>query len=177
MSETNLYTVSVPALIRGLKGLTEILNAAEAHALTRKTERLDFETALLNDRLVFDQFPLVRQVQIATDNAKNSIGRITGRDMPVFEDSEQSFAELQTRVQSVIEILEAVKPDDIIGKEDAVVSLPYWKGKSMHGFEYVTEYLLPNFYFHVATAYAIVRKNGIVIGKSHYIGTLSLKDL
>ena len=175
--ETNLYAITVPAFIRGLKGMSEVLKAAEAHAATRKTERLDFEPALLNDRIIFDQFPLVRQVQIATDNAKNSIGRLTGTEMPVFEDTEATFVELQERIARTIEILEAVKPEAIIGQEDRAISLPYWKGKSMTGFEYVTEYLLPNFYFHLATAYAIVRKNGILIGKSHFIGPLSMKDL
>lgn len=171
---TNLYSILYPPMIRSLTALSGALAKAEEHARARKTERLDFEGALLNDRLIFDQFPLVRQVQIATDNAKNSIKRLTGAEVPVFDDNERTFAELQDRITRTLELLRAVKPEAISASEEVRVALPYWDGKSLSGFEYATMHLLPNFYFHVTTAYDIIRKNGVRIGKADYIGELPL---
>lgn len=162
-------------MIKTLEALSEVLATAEAHAKTRSTESRSYEAALLNDRIVFDQFPLVRQVQIATDQVKNSVRRLTGKDVPVFDDTETTFAQLQERIKKTLEIARAVQPTDLDTSEDVRVSLPYWDGKSLSGFEYATQYLVPNFFFHVTTAYAIIRKNGIVIGKSDFTGPLPLK--
>ena len=115
------------------------------------------------------------QVQIACDNAKNSIKRITGADVPAFEDNETTFAQLCERIAKTITLLDAVKPEHVDDKEDVRVSLPYWGEKSLSGYEYATEYLIPNFYFHVTTAYAIIRKNGVALGKSDFLGPLPLK--
>ena len=162
-------------MIKSLEALSSILEKAAAHAETRKTANRSYEEWLLNDRLVFDQLPLARQVQIACDNAKNSIKRITGADVPAFEDNETTFAQLQERIAKTITLLDAVKPDHVNEKEEVRVSLPYWGEKSLSGYEYATEYLIPNFYFHVTTAYAIIRKNGVALGKSDYLGPLPLK--
>lgn len=162
-------------MIKSLEALSNVLAKAAAHADSRKTANRSYEEWLLNDRLVFDQLPLGRQVQIACDNAKNSIKRITGADVPAFEDNETTFAQLQERIAKTITLLDEIKPDHVNDKEDARVSLPYWGDKSLSGYEYATEYLIPNFYFHVTTAYAIIRKNGVALGKSDYLGPLPLK--
>jgi hypothetical protein len=172
---TSFYSVTYPPMIKSLKALAGILAKAEAHAKAHSSEKRSYEDALLNDRLVFNQFPLIRQVQIATDNAKNSIKRLGAGDVPSFEDTETTFAQLQERIAHVTELLEAVTPESVNDKEEVRDSLPYWDGKSLSGFEYVTEYLLPNFYFHVTTTYAIIRKNGVAIGKSDFLGPLPLK--
>lgn len=180
MYETNLYTITVPPMIKSLKALSGLLDKLEAHAATKQ---LDWhppkmqESALLNSHLIADQFPLVRQIQVACDNAKGGIGRIAEVEIPAFEDTEKTVAELKERIDKTIAFISTIKPEQVIGKEEVKVSLPYWNGKSLHAFEYVTEYLIPNFYFHVATAYSILRANGVAIGKADYIGGLSLKDL
>lgn len=173
--QTTFYSVLYPTMIKSLDALSGVLEKAAAHAETRKTANRSYEEWLLNDRLVFDQLPLVRQVQIACDNAKNSIKRLGVADVPAFEDSETTFAALQERIQKTIELLKAVTPESVNNTEDVRVSLPYWGEKTLSGYEYVTEYLIPNFYFHVTTAYAIIRKNGVAIGKSDFMGPLPLK--
>lgn len=162
-------------MIKALEALSEVLTIAESHAKTHSTEQRSYEASLLNDRIVFDQFPLVRQVQIATDQVKNSVRRLTGKDVPVFDDTETTFAQLQERIKKTLDIARAVQPADLDKSEEVRVSLPYWDGKSLSGFEYATQYLIPNFYFHVTTAYAIIRKNGVVIGKSDFTGPLPLQ--
>lgn len=167
-------------MIKALKALSAILDKSMAHAETKGTERQPGSKhmeALLQDRLVFDQFPLVRQIQIATDNAKGAVGRLAEIEIPKFEDNERTVEELKTRIDKTIKFLESIKPEQIIGKENVKVTLPYYPNKYFTGLEYVTEYLIPNFFFHVTTAYAILRKNGVNIGKSDYLGNLSMKDL
>lgn len=173
--QTSFYSMIYPVFIRSLEALSDVLRIAEKHVQARSTANRSFEDALLNDRLVFDQFPLVRQIQIATDQAKNSVFRITGTEVPKFEDTETTFAQLQDRIAKTLEIVKAVKADDVNSEEERPVSLPYWDGKSLPAFQYATMYLIPNFFFHVTTAYAIIRKNGIVIGKSDFTGPLPLK--
>src|SRR3990167_7141771 len=139
------------------------------------SSKRSFEEALLNDRLIFDQFPLANQIRIACDNAKGGAARLAEVEIPAFEDNEKTIAELQARIAKTLAFLKTIKPEQIIGKEGIKVSLSYWDGKSLTGFEYATQYLIPNFRFHVVTAYAILRKNGVPIGKSDYIGVLPLK--
>jgi uncharacterized protein len=170
--QTSFFSVLYPVFIKSLEALSDVLQKAEAHAKAHSTENRSFEDALLNDRIIFDQYPLVRQVQIATDQAKNSVKRITGKDVPKFEDTETTFAQLQDRIAKTLEIVRAVKPEDVNDKEEVRVSLPYWDGKSLSAYEYATMYLIPNFFFHVTTAYAIIRKNGVAIGKDDFTGEL-----
>lgn len=166
-------------MIKSLKALSTILDKAGAHATSKQ---LDWhpagmqEDALLQSRLISDQFPFIRQVQVACDNAKGAAARLAEVEIPKHEDTEKTFSELKARIEKTVAFLETIKPEQIIGKEAIKVTLPYWMGKHMTGFEYVTESLLPNFYFHVATAYSILRMNGVNIGKSDYMGTLPLKD-
>ncbi len=178
MQETNLYTVTVPPMMKSLKALSGILDKLDKHA---KGKQLDWhpkgmqESALLQSRLISDQFPFVRQIQVSCDNAKNGISRLAGVKAPVYKDNEKNIAELKARIDKTVKFLKTIKPKDVVGKENAMISLPYWKGKHMSSFDYATEYLIPNFYFHVTTAYSILRKNGVAIGKSDYIGGLPLK--
>ncbi len=176
--ETNLYTITLPPMTKSLKALSALLDKVQTHASSKQLEWHPAgmqENALLQSRLIFDQFPFVRQVQIACDNAKGAAARLAEIENPKFEDSEKTVAELQARIAKTILFLESVKPEQIIGKENIEISLPYWDGKHMSAFEYVTSYLIPNFYFHLATAYSILRSNGLAIGKNDYIGELPLK--
>jgi hypothetical protein len=180
MEQTNLYSISIPLMVKALKALENILDKAMAHAETKGTERhpgSKHMEALLNDRLVFDQFRLIQQIQIACDNAKGAVSRLAEIEVPKYEDNEKTLEEIKSRIQNTVKILEEVKPEQIAGKENAKITLVYYPGKYFTGFEYVTEYLLPNFFFHYTTAYSILRKNGVNIGKSDFIGGLSMKDL
>lgn len=180
MQQTTLYTVSIPPMIKALKALSALLDKGMAHAETKGSERrpgsVHMET-LLQARLVFDQFPLVRQIQIATDNAKGGAGRLAEIEVPTFEDTEKTVEELKARIDKTVAFLESIPAEKIVGKEELKITLPYYPTKYFTGFEYATEYLIPNFYFHVVTAYSILRNNGVDVGKSDYLGALSMKDL
>lgn len=176
MQQTNLYTVTIPPLTKALTALKGILAKAKDHTDAKKLSWMDFEHALLSDKLVFNQFDFTKQVQIACDNVKGGAARLAEVDIPKYEDTEKTFAELVARIDKTLDFVKTIKPEQIIGKEGIRVTLPYWPGKYMTGFEYATEYLVPNFYFHLTTAYAILRKNGVDIGKEDYMGGLPLKD-
>jgi hypothetical protein len=177
MQQTNLYTITIPPLVKALIALKGILEKAKAHTDTKKLSWMDFEHALLSDKLVFNQFDFARQVQITCDNAKGAAARLAEIEVPKFEDNEKTFTELVARIDKTLAFVATVKPEQIVGKEGIKITLPYWKDKYMTGFEYATEYLVPNFYFHLTTAYAILRKNGVDLGKEDYMGNLPLKDL
>ena len=176
MEQTNLYTVTIPPLLKSLEALKGVLDKGKKHSDSKKLSWADFESALLNDRIIFDQFPLIKQIQTACDNAKGAAARLAEIEIPKFEDNETTIDELKTRIDKTIAFIKTIKPEQIIGKEGIKVSLPYWEKKHMTGFDYVTQYLLPNFYFHVTTAYTILRKNGVDIGKADFAGGLPFKD-
>ena len=179
MQEANLYTVTVPVFAKALTSLDNILEKLVHHASTKASERRPTPAqaeALLHSRLVFDQFPFVQQVQVACDNAKNGAARLAGVEAPKYEDTEKTIEELEARIEKTLDFLQTIKPEQIIGKESNKIALPYWKGKHLTAFEYATQQLLPNFFFHFTTAYAILRKNGVAIGKNDFIGELPLKD-
>lgn len=164
----------MPLCIKLLGGLKTVLTKAEAHA----KEKGIAEQVLVDDRLAPDMFPLKKQVQIACDNAKGAIARLTSKKVPKFEDTEETFAELQARIDKTLKILEAATPEDFIGAEERKVILTYFSpDKYLTGQEYALEYLIPNFIFHVVTAYDIVRKNRVDIGKADFINGLPFKDL
>lgn len=178
--ETNLHTITAIPIAKMLASLSHILDKAAQHAASKATERRPaayFESALLNDRLIFDQFSLTEQIQRACDNAKGGIGRIAGIEPPKHEDTEKTVEELKARMQKTIAFVEGVKPEQMVGLEGSKITLPYFPGKYLTASEYVHLYLLPNFYFHVTTAYAILRKNGVDIGKNDYIHDLPWKNL
>ncbi|MGH8846304.1 MAG: DUF1993 domain-containing protein, partial [Polaromonas sp.] len=166
---TPMYTTSVPVFKQMLGGLKDVLSKAEAHAAAKKID----PNALLQARLFPDMFPLLRQVQVATDFAKGVSARLAGVEMPKLEDTEQSFAELQTRIATVlafIEGLDAAKFDEAATRE-IVTQAGTPKEKRFTGQSYLLNYGLPHFFFHTTTAYAILRHNGVEVGKKDYIGT------
>jgi uncharacterized protein len=162
-----MFQASVPVFIRALKNLEAILEKGLAHAKARKID----EATLLNSRLFPDMFPLVRQVQIATDTARSGAARLAGVEFPAYEDKETTFAELATRIQNTVKYLETLQPSQIDGSEDKTIS---WQSrsstKSMQGQPYLFSHLLPNVFFHVTTAYNILRSNGIEVGKKDFLG-------
>ena len=176
MSETNLYTITVPPMIKTMESLKAMLDKASILAESKKNQYMTYEAAMLAEKLIFDQLDLKRQIQFVSDNAKGGTSRLAEVETPKMEDTEATFVELKTRLNKTIEYLNTIKPEQIIGKENIKIVLPYYNGKYMTGLEYATQYLLPNFYFHATTAYAIMRKNGLDIGKSDYMGSLPLKD-
>ncbi len=177
--ETNLYTSTVPPMMKALTALSSILEKVDTHA---KGKQLGWhpaglqEDALLQSRLISDQFPFVRQVQVACDNAKNGVAQLAEVEAPKFEDAEKTIAELKARIEKTLAFLKTLKPEQVIGKEGVKVTLSHWGGKSMSGIDYTNNYLIPNFYFHLTTAYSILRKNGVDLGKSDFMGNLPLKD-
>lgn len=174
---TNLYSVTIPPMLKALANLDAMLSKVSAAAEAKALEWVPAsarEEALLHDRIIFDQFDLLKQVQVACDNAKGGAARLAGIEPPKFDDTEKSVAELKTRIAKTIEFVKSVSPEQIIGREEERVSLPYWPGKSMSAFDYATTYLIPNFFFHYTTAYSIIRKNGIDIGKSDFTGEIPM---
>ncbi len=145
-------------------------------AATAQAQAKSFEPSiLLGMRLAPDQFPLVRQVQIACDTAKLAASRLTGKEAPSHPDTEQTFDELRARVRSVIAYLDGFSEKDFAGGATRTISQPRWEGKVMTGADYFLEHAVPNFFFHVSHAYAILRHSGVSLGKRDYLGTLSLR--
>lgn len=176
----NLYSISIPPMIKSLKAFIPILAKAKAHAQQKATERHPLEkqlSALLNDRLIFDQFNFIKQLQVTTDNAKAGAARLAEINPPKFEDTETTLDEIIARLEKTITFLESIDSKKVIGNDELKITLNYFAGKYFTAFEYVSEYLLPNFYFHLTTAYSILRKNGLDVGKVDFIGGLPLKDL
>lgn len=168
----DIYTYTVPLFIKLLGGVKNVLAKAEAYA----KEHGKTDADVLNDRLAEDMFPLVKQVQVACDNAKGATARLAGVEAPKFEDTEQTFAELQARIDKTIEFVQSVPEASFAEAPDRKITMPYFPNKYFTGFDYAREYALPNFMFHVVTAYAIVRKNNVPIGKADFINGLPLQD-
>lgn len=166
---TTLYTASIPVFKQMLSALSDVLNKAEAHATEKKID----PNVLLQSRLFPDMFPLIRQVQIATDFAKSVPSRLSGIEVPAYDDSEQGFAELQTRIKNTLTILDGFTAAQIDGKESLEIVLRPGtpKEKKLTGETYLFNYGLPQFFFHVTTAYAILRHNGIEVGKRDFMGS------
>jgi len=130
---------------------------------------------LLVFRLAPDQYPFVRQVQLSCDHAKFTPARLTGKEAPKHPDDEQTIDGLHARIRSVRSWLDAFSAVDLEGAEKRVVTLPRWEGKGLIGEDFLLEYAMPNFYFHVTHAYAILRHNGVDLGKKDYVGQVSLR--
>ena len=168
----SLYHLTVPQFEKNLQNLERWIDKAVDHA---KKKSFDANT-LLVARLAPDMFPLVRQIQVACDNAKMVPSRLTGREAPAHPDTEKTFDELRTRVRSVLEYIRGFKPADFEGAEQRLVTLPWMPGKVLTGNDYVVDFALANFFFHYTTAYAILRHNGVELGKPDFIGSLPFKD-
>lgn len=144
----------------------------DAAAATAKAKSFD-PNLFLGFRLSPDQFALARQVQTACDTAKLASSRLTGKEAPKHADTEQTLDELHARIQSVIAYLDGFSAKDFDGAATRTITQPRWEGKTMTGANYFLEHALPNFYFHLTTVYAILRHNGVSIGKRDYLGALT----
>ena len=164
----SMYQASAPRFANMLKNLSAILEKAQAHAEATKID----PAVLLESRLYPDMLPLVRQVQIASDNAKGAVARLAGVEVPKYEDTEETLADLRARLAKTVDFVESFKPAQIDGSEGNDIHLKLgprevtWKGM-----QYLLGFALPNFYFHVVTAYDILRHNGVEVGKRDFIGT------
>ncbi|HVS26023.1 MAG TPA: DUF1993 family protein [Burkholderiales bacterium] len=163
----SMYEASIPVFIRMLKNLAAILAKGATYAEAKKIE----PTVLINSRLYPDMFPMARQVQIASDAAKGCGARLAGRESPKFEDNEATFPELLTRIDKTIAYLETLKPEQINGSEERTITLQIRNNTlTFLGMPFLLNFALPNFYFHVTTAYDILRHCGVEIGKQDFIG-------
>jgi len=162
-----MYQASIPVFIRGLGNLSAILDKAATHAEAKKID----PSVFINARLAPDMYPLSRQVQIASDVAKGCAARLAGIEVPSYEDNETTFPELQARIAKTVAFMQSVSPSQIDGSEERPITLKL-RGKevSFLGQPYLLSFVLPNFYFHLTTTYAILRHNGLEIGKPDYIG-------
>jgi len=162
-----MYQASAPRFANILRNLSAILEKAEAHCAAKKIE----PAALTSYRLFPDMFPLTRQVQIASDTAKGAVARLAGIDIPKYEDTEQTFAELKARIAKTIDFVESVSASKIDGSDEKEIVLQMRSGeRRFKGMQYLLGHAYPNFYFHVTTAYAILRHNGVELGKRDFIG-------
>jgi uncharacterized protein len=166
-----MHKASVPQLDRALRNLSSIIDKAEAHASERKID----PQVLLSMRLYPDMFPLIRQVQTATDFAKAIVSRLKGEEPPKWEDSEKTFDELKRRIDRALKLLSDVGPSDLEGSETRLITITLGGRRTMEfmGDDYLLYFAMPNFYFHVTTAYAILRHAGVELGKADFIGPLS----
>jgi hypothetical protein len=162
-----MYRASLPVFVRTLTNLKGILAKGAAHAESRKIDPL----ALTGSRLFPDMLPLTRQVQIACDTAKNSAARLAGVEAPKHEDTEQTFPELQARLDKALGYLGTFRPEQIDGSEDRPIKMPAPGGEvTFRGEDYLFYFALPNLFFHAATAYDILRHGGVEVGKMDFLG-------
>lgn len=163
----SMYQASVPVLIRGLTNLQAILGKGEAHAAEKQID----PSVFTNARLAPDMLPLMRQVYIATDTAKGCAARLAGVEAPKYDDVEQTFDELHARLQKTIDYLKGFEARQIDGSEQRPITLKMRTGPmEFTGLSYLLGFVLPNFFFHVTTAYDILRHNGVELGKLDYLG-------
>jgi uncharacterized protein len=166
---TSLYEFSIPALTRGLTNLSAILDKAAAHAAAKKIDG----AVLAQMRLFPDMHPLSRQVQIACDTAKGAGGRLAGMEVPKHEDTETTLPELKARIAKTLDFLKTVTAAKVAGDDGRPIEIKFpngaWKFTAL---SYVTDFVLPNFYFHTSMVYALLRKSGVEIGKGDFLGAI-----
>ncbi len=162
-----IYEASVPVFRQLLKNLSGLLDKAEAHAAEKGID----VAALLDARLAPDMFSLTRQIMIATDHAKGATARLSGSEIPKYEDTEKTVAELQARIRKTLDFIDSVPAAQFAGGENRDIKLVFpWATHEFTGQRYLTYWALPNFFFHVTTAYDILRHQGVPIGKADFIG-------
>ena len=165
----SMYQVSIPVFVKTLGNLAAILDQGAAFAAAKKVD----PSVLLNWRLAPDMLNLTRQVQIAADHAKRAPGRLAGIEAPAYEDNEASFAELKARIDKTIDFINTLKRGQIDGSEARDITLKIGGGsQTLTGQAYLLHNALPNFFFHVTTAYAILRHCGVEVGKKDFIGQI-----
>lgn len=163
-----LYDITIPQFIKMFKNLSLILDKSAAYAEAKKFD----VDVLLHARLAPDQFDFIKQIQIMCDTAKFCASRLTGKDAPAHADDENSLSDLRTRIDSVVSYLKAFDRKDFAESGTKRITQPRWEGKSLSGEEYVLHHVIPNFYFHMTTAYSILRHNGVDVGKKDYLGPM-----
>jgi uncharacterized protein len=169
----DIYASTVPTLIKLLGGLKNLLDKMEAFAGEKKVD----PSVFLNDRLAPDMFDCKRQIQIACDQAKGAVSRLTGTENPKHDDAEVTATELKARIDKTLAFIASVPENAYEKAGEQKVQLPYFPGKYMTGVDYAREYVLPNFIFHVTVAYVTFRHLGVPIGKADFMNGLPLKDL
>jgi hypothetical protein len=169
-----LHDLTVVQFTKMLNNLSAILDKAADYAQSKNID----EQVLLNSRLALDQFPLSRQVQIACDTAKLGVARLAGKadDAPKHEDTESSIIELQNRIREVTNYMQGFNTVDLADAATIQISQPRWKGQYLTGYEFAIQHAIPNLYFHITTAYAILRHNGVEVGKKDYLGAMPYKS-
>jgi hypothetical protein len=163
---------TVTELTKMVRNLDKWLDKTETFA---KAKNFD-PTTLLTARLAPDQYPLVRQIQSACDGAKFAASHLSGKTPPKHPDTEQTWEEIRKRVRTVLTYLDTYKESDFTGAETRTVELPWLEGKVMEGRNYLLDLAVPNFFFHAVTTYAILRHNGVDLGKMDYIGSMTTRD-
>jgi hypothetical protein len=163
----SMSSASLPVCKTMLGNLAHILDKGQAHVQARGFDAV----ALLQYRLAPDMLPFTKQIQIACDAAKNGVARMAGVEAPRFEDNEASFAELKARINKTLDFLASVPPQSVDGTEDKDITFAVGKDKTrtMKGEAYLKHFMLPNMFFHITMAYAILRNNGVELGKTDYL--------
>ncbi len=163
----SMYQASVPRLVNLLENLSRILDKAQAHVDAGK---VDLRT-LMDDRLIDDMYPFSKQVQIACDKARSVVARLAGMEVPAYDDNEQTLAELKLRIARTVDFIRSVPAERIDGTEDHDIELPVTgKPTRYKGLQLLLGHSMPNVYFHATTAYNLLRRNGVPIGKRDFLG-------
>lgn len=166
----DIYAFTIPVYTNSLGALKNIIEKAKAHP------GLD-EQALLADRMAPDMFPFVKQVQSVCDQAKLAAARLSQTEAPKHEDTETSLDQLIARIDAVLAFIASIPESAYAGAADIKATFAFMPGKYIAGFDYARFYSLPNFFFHYTTAYDLIRKNGVAIGKGDFVGTIPFRDL
>lgn len=165
----SMYQASAPVFVRALGNLSNILNKASAHADEHKID----PSVLLSARLFPTMFPLTKQVQIATDLVNGAVARLAGVERPSYDDKETTFAELLARIEKTIAFAQSIKPEQIDGSDEKSITLMIGTQEmTFVGMPYLLHFVIPNIFFHTATAYDILRHNGVSLGKQDFIGSV-----
>jgi uncharacterized protein len=165
----SMYDLTIPVLTRGLNNMAALLDKAAAHAATKKFDTL----VLAQSRLYPDMHPLVRQIQIACDTAKGAAARLAGLEPPKHEDNEVTFADLKARLAKTVDFLQTISASQMKDAESRKIELKFPNGTfKFTGASYLSDFVLPNFYFHTTVVYALLRKAGVEIGKADFLGAI-----
>ena len=163
----SMYAASIPIWKHMLGNLSAILHKAAEHAQSRKID----EEAFLRSRLFPDMLPLIKQIQIVTDQAKGGAARLAGIEVPKYEDSESTFEQLQARLSKTIAFLDSIAPAQVDGSENRDIVLQFGARKEERkGQDYLLKFVNPNFYFHMSIAYGLLRHGGVELGKKDFVG-------
>jgi hypothetical protein len=170
--KVSIYAMAIETYVPMLRSLSHVLDQGAECARAKKSDAAD----LVNARLAPDMYTLARQVQMACDQATDSTARLSGKDAPQFEDNEKTLEELKARISKTLKYVESIRADTFDGAEDRKITIPIPENNiefEMNGLEYLRDWAIPHFYFHVVTAYGILRHNGVNIGKRDYMNQVA----